>query len=76
MSEMKACCKVPFPERLSEGYEVHENALYANVNAAKVPAMMKRFIELHRSTGEEGVQEFRRVSTLRYFFMERARTTA
>lgn len=47
MLEMKECCKVPFPERLLEEYEVKETAIYANVNASKVLEMMKRFIDMH-----------------------------
>ncbi len=47
MLEMKECCKVPFPEKLFEEYEVKDTAIYANVNASKVVAMMKRFIEMH-----------------------------
>ena len=48
MLEMKRCCKVPFPEKLFEGYEIKETAIYANVNASKVVEMMKRFISMHR----------------------------
>ena len=48
MLEMKKCCKVPFPEKLFEGYEVRENAIYANVNASKAVEMMKHFIQLHK----------------------------
>ena len=44
MLEMKECCKVPFPEKLFEEYEVKDTAIYANVNASKVVDMMKRFI--------------------------------
>ena len=47
MLEMKECCKVPFPEKLFEGYKVKDTAIYANVNASKVVDMMKRFIEMH-----------------------------
>lgn len=47
MLEMKECCKVPFPEKLFEEYEVKDTAIYANVNASKVVEMMKRFIEMH-----------------------------
>ncbi len=47
MLEMKKCCKVPFPEKLFEEYEVKDTAIYANVNASKVVDMMKRFIEMH-----------------------------
>lgn len=44
---MKQCCTVPFPERLSEQYEVSENAVYANIGADKITDVMKRFIEMH-----------------------------
>lgn len=47
MLEMKSCCKVPFPEKLFEEYEVRETAIYANVNASKAVEMMNRFIEMH-----------------------------
>lgn len=47
MIELKECCKVPFPEKLFEEYEIKENAIYANVNVSKVLDMMKRFIALH-----------------------------
>ena len=47
MLEMKKCCKVPFPEKLFEEYEVKDTAIYANVNASKVVDMMERFIEMH-----------------------------
>lgn len=47
MLEMKECCKVPFPEKLFEEYEIRETAIYANVNASKILDMMKIFIEMH-----------------------------
>ena len=47
MLELKQCCKVPFPEKLFEEYEVRETAIYANVNTSKILEMMKRFIEMH-----------------------------
>ncbi|MBR5314815.1 MAG: hypothetical protein IKU45_05340 [Clostridia bacterium] len=46
MLELKQCCKVPFPEKLFEEYEIRDTAIYANVNASKVLEMMKRFIEM------------------------------
>lgn len=49
MIELKQCCKVPFPEKLFEQYEVSKNAIYANVNASKVVDMMKRFINEHKN---------------------------
>jgi len=36
MLEMKECCKVPFPEKLFEEYEIKDHAVYANVNASKI----------------------------------------
>lgn len=47
MIELKECCKVPFPEKLFEQYEVKDGAIYANVNASKVLDMMKDFIKIH-----------------------------
>lgn len=47
MLELKECCRVPFPEKLFEGYEIKENAIYANVNASKILEMMKSFIRMH-----------------------------
>jgi hypothetical protein len=46
MLEMKRGCKVPFPEKLSEGYEEGENAVFANLDASKVTALMERFINI------------------------------
>lgn len=47
MLELRQCCKVPFPEKLSEEYEVRETAICANINASKILEMMKRFIVMH-----------------------------
>lgn len=47
MIELKECCKVPFPKKLLEEYEVREQAIYANVSAPKVLNMMKAFIRMH-----------------------------
>ncbi len=47
MIELKKCCKVPFPEKLFEKYEVQENVIYANVNASKIIDVMKRFAQMH-----------------------------
>ena len=44
MLELKKGCKVPFPERLSEGYKCKERAIFANVNASKVKDIMRDFI--------------------------------
>ena len=48
MLEIKEGCKVPFPEKLFEGYEARDTAIYANVNASKILDMMKHFIEMHK----------------------------
>ncbi len=47
MIELKECCKVPYPEKLFEEFEVRENAILANVSASKVVDMMKAFIRIH-----------------------------
>ncbi len=47
MIELKQCCKVPFPDKLYEQYEVADRLICANVNASKVMDMMKSFIEIH-----------------------------
>ena len=47
MLEMKECCSVPFPDKLFEGFEVSGNVIRANVNASKVPDMMRHFIRTH-----------------------------
>lgn len=47
MIELKPCCKVPFPERLFEGYEIGEESINANVNTSKVLDMMKHFATMH-----------------------------
>ena len=47
MLELKECCKVPFPEKLTEAYEIGKDAIFANVNASRALKMMARFIELH-----------------------------
>ena len=69
--ELKKCCKVPFPEKLFEHYEVKENAIYANVNASKVLDMMRRFVKTHHEPlffilelpckEEDGITEFKRI---------------
>ena len=44
MIQLKSCCRVPFPERLFEQYEIRSNEIVANVGAGKILKMMKRFI--------------------------------
>ena len=73
MLEMKECCKVPFPEKLYEGYEITDSAIYANVNASKVLEMMRQFITMHEEPlffileipckGEDGIAEEKTLST-------------
>ena len=46
MIELKTCCKVPFPEKLFEGYEIMDNTIVANVNASMVVDIMRYFIEM------------------------------
>ncbi len=48
MMELKQGCRVPYPEKLFEQYEVSERAIHANVDASKVMDMMRRFIKEHR----------------------------
>jgi len=48
MIELKQGCRVPYPEKLFEQYEVSERAIHANVDASKVMDMMRRFIKEHQ----------------------------
>jgi len=48
MLNMVTGCQVPFPERLSEGYDVGVKYVRANLNAEKIAAAMKGFITSHR----------------------------
>ena len=41
-------CRVPFPEELSEGYEILDGRIVANVNAEKLLDAFKFFIVLNR----------------------------
>lgn len=54
MLEMIQGCSVPFPEKLSEGYELHQgdggavkNYFIANVNASKTETLFRDFITAH-----------------------------
>lgn len=47
MLKMKKCCSVPFPEKLSEQYEIQENRIVANVGTDKIMNMMLEFIDMH-----------------------------
>ncbi len=48
MIELKQGCRVPYPEKLFEQYEVSERVIHANVDASKVMDMMRRFINEHQ----------------------------
>lgn len=47
MLRLRKGSKVPFPEKLSEGYEYSAPCFAANVSADKLEALMKHFITLH-----------------------------
>ena len=47
MFQMKKCCSVPFPENLSEQYEIIENSIVANVGTDKIKNMILEFIDMH-----------------------------
>ncbi len=47
MLKLKNCCKVPFPEKLVEQYEVNNNAIYANIGTDKIKNILLDFIEMH-----------------------------
>ena len=48
MLNMAKGCRVPFPEKLSEGYEILDGRIVANVNAEKLLDVFKFFIVLNR----------------------------
>lgn len=47
MLKLKQGCRVPFAESLSEGYELSENKIVANVDADKILPLMREFIRSH-----------------------------
>ncbi len=47
MLKLRKGSKVPFPERLSEGYEYAAPCFTANVNADKIEILLMHFIEMH-----------------------------
>ena len=47
MLKMKKGCTVPFPEKLSEAYEVRGNSIIANVGADKIEEILQHFIAAH-----------------------------
>ena len=48
MLEMRKGCKVPFPEKLEEGYKIADNQIIANVSADKIEDVMAHFICEHK----------------------------
>lgn len=46
MLQLKEGYKVPFPEKLYEGFEVYDNSIIANVNADKLEDVIQHFIVL------------------------------
>ncbi len=47
MIELRKGSKVPFPEKLFEGYNKDDNILYANVNVGKIKKILSHFIDMH-----------------------------
>lgn len=47
MLNMKAGCKVPFPEKLNESYMIEGNMATANIDINKIESVMKHFIMMH-----------------------------
>lgn len=47
MLKLRKGCKVPFPEKLSEGYEYIDSGFAANVNADKIEMLLAHFIAIH-----------------------------
>lgn len=47
MLKLRKGCKVPFPEKLSEGYEYIDSGIIANINADKLQSVLEDFIAIH-----------------------------
>ena len=47
MLKLRKGCRVPFPEKLSEGYEYKDSCFTANVNADKIENLLAHFISIH-----------------------------
>ena len=45
--KLKKFCSVPFPEKISEQYEVMKDRIIANIGTDKIKDMMLNFIEMH-----------------------------
>lgn len=50
--KLKPSVKVPFPERLLEGYEVFENYIQANVSVDKIEEVMQHFVIMRDEEGD------------------------
>lgn len=48
MLKLRKGCRVPFPEKLEEGYEVCGNQITANVSVDKIEQIMEHFIRIHQ----------------------------
>lgn len=46
MLKLKEGYHVPFPEKLSEGYEMEENSIVANVGVDKLEEVIQHFIAI------------------------------
>lgn len=47
MLKLRKGCKVPFPEKLSEGYAYIDTGIIANVDADKIRSVLEHFIMVH-----------------------------
>lgn len=47
MLKLRQGCKVPFPEKLSEGYVPTDYGFIANVSADKIEMLLSQFISIH-----------------------------
>lgn len=47
MIELRKGSKVPYPEKLFEGYNKYDNILCANVDAGKMKMILSHFIDMH-----------------------------
>lgn len=47
MLKLRKGCKVPFPEKLSDGYQYIDAGIIANVSADKIKSVLEHFIGIH-----------------------------
>jgi len=47
MLNLRKGCAVPFPEKRSEGYQIFEKQITANVSADKMKMLLADFIAIH-----------------------------